>query len=486
MNKMIKKYSDFINESMELILESEVVYSDRFRNALTKVEHPLAKSILDIETKDVPVQSNYFDLPIDKNDTVSFIPDRRAQQILTENSEKEIVRFVGDGGGWLTHNIKENGTLFDALGYTPEGEVYKPNSSDIGEIIKKVVSPTSGKTYCYVKFNNGKQGVYNLQKLQKVDNSKQVWSKNRQEIKVGRAIRALLNVIGEKPLDKDIETFVNLYKSVVDKLNDKFSLFSKVSGDDIAYWYNSDNYYRCSGMLGSSCMSSVPASYFSIYVENPDVCSLVIYKSPDDEDKIIGRSLLWKLTDGKMFMDRIYTVNDSDVELFRQYAREMGWYHKRENSNGQDDRAVSPEGEKVTLNVTVQVRKGSYKKYPYLDTLKFYDVDHGILSYECDGDCITLEDTSGGHADSECDRCGGDGRVDCYECDGSGSVSCSDCDGSGNLECDKCDGSGKDSEGNDCTNCDGDGEVRCNNCDDGSVECGECGGDGRYDCPSCS
>ena len=76
---MLKKYLEFINESMELILESDIVYSDKFRLALSKIENPLSKTLLGIENKDLDVRSNYFDILMDKNDTVSFIPDRRAQ-----------------------------------------------------------------------------------------------------------------------------------------------------------------------------------------------------------------------------------------------------------------------------------------------------------------------------------------------------------------------------------------------------------------------
>lgn len=482
----IKKYLDFINESVELILESDVIYSTKFRSALSKIDHPIAKKILDIENKDIPVQSNYFDLPVDKNDTVSFIPDRRAQQILTDNNTKEIVRFVGDQGGWLTHNLAENGSLFDALGYVPEGEVYKPQSTDTGEVIKKVVSPTSGKTYAFVKFDNGRQGVYNQQKLRKIDSSDQVWSKNRQEIKVGRAVRALLNTIGDKPLDKDIESFVNLYKATVDKLNDKFSLFDVVKGSDISFWYNCDNYYERSGTLGSSCMASVPARYFDIYVENPDVCNLVIFRSPDDTEKIIGRALLWKLTDGKMYMDRIYTINDSDVELFRQYAKESGWFHKKNNQNAAENSAVGPDGKSTNLDVTVKVKKGEYRNYPYLDTLKYYEISTGTLSTDNDGDCIELEDTGGGFTGNECERCGGEGTVECEECGGRGTVECSNCDGDGEVECGACDGSGKDSEGNNCGDCGGDGTVTCDDCTNGRTDCQECDGNGYYDCPRCN
>ena len=45
---MIKKYFEFLNESLEFILESEVIYSDKFRLALNKIDSELSKSILEI------------------------------------------------------------------------------------------------------------------------------------------------------------------------------------------------------------------------------------------------------------------------------------------------------------------------------------------------------------------------------------------------------------------------------------------------------
>ena len=180
------------------------------------------------------------------------------------------------------------------------------------------------------------QGVYNQDKLRLIDTvsalMREVWSKNRQDIKVGRGARALLRSAGVTDiLDKDFEAFVNLFKATIDKLNDKFSYFNVVSGDDIHYWYGSKNYYERRGTLGSSCMAGADESWLEIYTANPNQVSLVIFKSQDDDSKIVGRSLLWTLNDGKKFMDRIYTINDSDVNLFREFAKENGWYAKYHN-----------------------------------------------------------------------------------------------------------------------------------------------------------
>ena len=319
------------------------------------------------------------------------------------------------------------------------------------------------------------------------------------------AVRALLKAGGKEFLDKDIEQFVNLYKSTVDKLNDKFSYFEIVSGSDIAYWYNHRNYFVRSGTLGNSCMSNVPGRYLEIYTANPNQCSLVIFKSQDDTEKIVGRALLWTLPDGKKFVDRIYVINDSDVQLFRDYAKENGWYSKYYNNSGADTKAYSPEGGTVDLNLRITLDKKDYDNFPYLDTLKYFTPGSGILD-PYDGEYL-LEDTGGGHMGS-CEYCHGEGRIECGDCYGSGENECSECEGSGEIKCSTCSGSGKQEcgdcdgsgevDGEECEMCSGDGEVNCSDCDGdgenecdecsgrGEVECGNCDGNGRVDCYECN
>ena len=143
---MIKKYSDFINESIEFLLESNVVYSNNFKKVMSKIQHTLAQAILDIENEDHPVRNNYLDVNLKENDKLGFIPDRKAQEIM--NDPKVYVNFVGSGGGWL-RNKEVNQSLFDKLGYTYEEGTnpYDAPSSEVGEVIAEVMSETSGKKY---------------------------------------------------------------------------------------------------------------------------------------------------------------------------------------------------------------------------------------------------------------------------------------------------------------------------------------------------
>jgi hypothetical protein len=486
---MIKRYLDFINESLEFLLESNVVYSNNFKKVMSKIEHPLAKEILEIENQDHPVRNNYLDVNLKANDKLGFIPDRKAQEILGDT--KVYVNFVGSGGGWL-RNKEVNQGIFDKLGYTYEEgtEPYQAPSVEVGEIIAETLSETSGKKWVFVKFPNG-QGVYNAEKLRIVDNKeKALWSKGRQEIFVGRGIRALLTSAGVQFLDKDLEEFVNLYKATVDKMNDRFQYFHSIKGEEIGHWYHYSNYAERQGSLGSSCMSNVNPDYFDIYISNPDVCELVILKSEEDDSLIVGRALLWTLRDGKKFMDRIYTIKDSDVQLFRDWAKENGWHVKQHNSSSDSGRAIAPDGSNVDLGkITVDIKKGMYDAYPYLDTLKYFRPGDGTLSNKRTGrgDEYTLEDTSGELY--RCEYCGGSGNQTCGNCDGDGWFDCNRCSGSGERECGECSGRGKveGEEGEEeCSECGGSGNNECSYCDgSGREDCDDCSGRGEHSCYEC-
>jgi hypothetical protein len=472
---LLKKYTDFIynklDESIDtLLLESNVIFSSNFRKLLSRMENPVATTLLSVENKDLPVSANYFDIDTKRNDYLFFTPDRKAQEIL--NDPKVLVRFIGNNGGWLKHT-EGNNSIFEKLGYVPGAQVYVPNNADVGEIITELVSEKSGKTWCYVKFTEG-EGVYNKEKLRIVDErEKLVWKSNRQDIKVGRSMNALItlanrNGVETKHTARDIENFVNLYKMQIDRLNDKFSFFEEVQGDDISYWYSNETYLSIDGTLGSSCMSSVPDNYFEPYVTS-DRVSLVIYKSDENDEKIVGRALLWKLNDDKMFMDRIYTIHDSDVELFRQYAKENGWYTKRYNNSDESGNLVAPNGEGSNQTLICQIEK-NIKHFPYLDTLKYYCPTTGLISNDSHsvggGRVLHLESTEGDYYE-DCRTCGGDSEIECSNCSGNGEVDCETCEGSGSV-----DDENGDSE--ECSDCAGTGMEECGECYSGVRSCPDC------------
>jgi hypothetical protein len=155
---------------------------------------------------------------------------------------------------------------------------------------------------------------------------------------------------------------------------------------------------------------------------NPEVCKMLILK---EDDKILGRALVWKLESlrslGKpvegieYFMDRQYTIKDSDVQKFRNYAKEQGWCYKAYN-NHHSCETINLEGVDKNVRMTVKVKPFKvsgviedydYSKYPYMDTFRRYNPNDGYFYNDGDDDAdenegqYILDSTSGGYNEIE-------------------------------------------------------------------------------------
>jgi hypothetical protein len=366
--RSLNKYEDFIIEKLileQLLLESNVIYSSKFKKALTKLpDNEIAQKLLEIENKDLEVVSNFFDIKIDNDNILTFTPDRVAQEILGDT--REFVKYQGRRGGWLTNNIRTNGAIFARLGFTPTTEeVFQPNNNDAGEIISRVTSENTGKTWCYVKFPTG-EGVYNIEKLRPIveDKQKIVFTRSRQEIRIGRAIRVLLQTYNYPVTDAKIETFVNEFRAVLSIMNDVFSRFEIVEGDDLGFWYNRRNYeFPHNGTLGGSCQAVGNLNWLEIYIKNPQTVKLLMLKSENFDNKIIGRALLWTLDDGRQVMDTIYTSKDSDRNVFIEYGNAKGYLQMN-----------------YTDTFVAHINPGEFDQYPSVDNMNNWDPKTGKIS----------------------------------------------------------------------------------------------------------
>jgi hypothetical protein len=505
----IPTYGEFLLErAAAMLAESVVVYSDGLRRILRRVGTPVSDSLLAIEGEDHEVASNYLDVTEDK-EQIAFTPDKKAQA-LADQVRDGLRKFVGH---WAVNPQNDAGArLLRALGLDPtEFDTIEPEYGETGKVISTHVHDYNYSVWAQVDFS-GKRCVVRQADLVEPDDI--YWQRNRQRVRVGRLVRAMLRAAGREFTDAQVEEFVNKYKAAWDLSRDAFRNFELVSGDDIAHWYWYGNYAPATGgTLHNSCMSRKPGSFFEIYTQNPDVCSLLVLKSEDHDGKITGRALVWRAEEGFTFMDRVYTNDESDVQLFRHYAHSRGWYHKGDNDSSENMVAVGPDGQ-GEHNVSVAIKRVKYKKFPYMDTLKY--LDEGLTYYLSNDEGCSwdrrLESTTGDSRE-RCGTCGNSGRVVCGECEGHGTVDCGDCnatrrvecencDGDGSLDCYTCDGSGEigDDEGGQatkCPDCDG-GKARCAECGGsggvercpcngrGSVSCSDCGGDGEVDCPDCS
>ena len=93
----------------------------------------------------------------------------------------------------------------------------------------------------------------------------------------------------------------------------------------------------------------------------------------------MGRALLWKLDDGEMFMDRIYTINDSDVELFKKFAERNDWWYKRRQDSS--NKFIIDKGTDSKTNPILKTKLKNWDdEYPYVDSLTYFDSETGYIS----------------------------------------------------------------------------------------------------------
>jgi hypothetical protein len=359
---MISRYNKFKEDLLleSLINESLLYYSPNVRKVINKITKDnsigdIAKDLISSEKTDVKPDVTFIDL--DKEGYLSFITMRNAAKTL--NLQWPDSRTEEEWG----NNLIYDGDL---------NNIWRSHESGIEH---------------------------------------DVYKKSRNSIKIGKLINKLFP---GKYNDKQIEEFVNKFKATIDNSGEVFEI---VEGEDIEFWYDSKNYAERSGTLGNSCMAQ-KKGIFNIYTKNPEVCRMLILK---EDDKILGRALIWKLNsiksrssdlDGvEYFMDRQYTIKDSDVQKFRNYAKEQkGWVSKAYNNHHSFNTILNHlDGDKeVNVDMTVKVKKPdsgdgnyNYRRYPYLDTLRRFDPGSGTLynDEETDGneEQFLLHDTGGGY-----------------------------------------------------------------------------------------
>jgi hypothetical protein len=423
---MLNNFSEFVLES--LILESKFEFSDKFKKVLSLMpkDNEIKNYLLGMQGADINVSQNYIDIS-DNKDEVTFIQDRRAQQIISDNQPIWVTNSHLPNSKFLTFNKDSNGEynnkkLFDALGFEPQ-EPHKdyhpvPGPGFKGEILSETVSEKSGRTYVLFKwfdqYGNDKLIVINKDAIDQHSEAPQkLYSSNRNPIRIGRLVNSLMTSVGKKVTPTEVEQFTNAYKSAWDMMNDAFLKFDIVSGYDIVKWYYEGTYDTDDSTLGGSCMRYEECeNYFGIYTENSDVVKLVIlYADREGTIKdgkykssvIKGRALLWKTNQGDMFMDRIYTNNDSDVELFKQFAEKNGWWCKKVQNSSSSFTAQKGSSYKDPT-YTVDLNWADHEYYPYVDTLSYLRLNEidsrdasGVLSNnpEAIGASYELRDTEG-------------------------------------------------------------------------------------------
>ena len=391
-----------------------LICSQNFLDILRKMDNKIAHSLLNIGT----LESNYNYIDItDQKDLVSFTPKSKVDEVL--GNQPVIFKFNGANRN-LSHS-DVNDAIFNVIGYDKtRGDVWSIGDGyhERATILAETVSKTSGKTYVLIQEVNGsKMGVININGLTRDIDDSIVWKTSRNNLKVGRLARTILTDAKIEFTPKEIEDFTNQFKATYDFTKDALKQFDIVSGRDISFWYHRNNYEEGRGVLNNSCMCNVPNEFLDIYTNNSQVKMVILYGDSGIVrdgaykcDKIKGRAILWdaELSNGEKikFMDRVYTKNDSDVDLFKKLAQENGWWYKESQSmypdiNLTDGKSVLD----IDVKVNVKLDRIDFISYPYIDTMCYGKVDDKTLTNDSNSKYHRMfRRTSGGYEDGNIDE----------------------------------------------------------------------------------
>ena len=220
---------------------------------------------------------------------------------------------------------------------------------------------------------------------------------------VGKALKRIgVLMMQDEPTLEQIKTVSQYLK------NFGTGTFEVIGGDDIGEYYNESRMYKAGsiGTMKDGCMryESMRNSINNIYSGN---ASMLILRSNEDKDKIIGRANLWTTDKGVLFMDRIYSGEDNII-LFKKWAKDNGYMHKRRQTYGAPRSVTnthSDESVEIKMDITICNYKDLFNEngnieVPYMDTFKYINTDDGrMINYAPDnnedGTWWLMENTNG-------------------------------------------------------------------------------------------
>ena len=390
----IKKYNSFLLES--LLLESQFIIESNFREIITQIKHEnwgniegkVAEFILDVVGEELDLVYNYIN-DTTKPGLISFIPDDKIDFSQVAIDRSRVIRPDHNDNLIKAYGIPFKGLINDLQGTVNDFKLLKVIDSD-GKMINDKYR-VKGHYFYYLQNNKDPEKfVVVYRAADSTSSTNKVVFANipetrRSEVKLGRFVNKLIDIYSKSDALKnstdlydevpffdfkasDIEKFVNAYTAKVLFEQNALERFKVVSREEIRKWYDEKNYSSTNGggQLNNSCMRhSRCQKYFDIYVDNPEVCQLLILMDSTDK-KILGRAILWKTEGGGNFMDRIYTEKDNYMKLFKQWGEQNNYQMKSYNYRGEE--------------VIVKVKPKLYSYYPYMDTLSCYAPVKGILS----------------------------------------------------------------------------------------------------------
>jgi len=336
---MIHRYNSFTEDLLleNIINESFIYYTKDFKDSLIKLRNLkksiIAQNLLEVEYTDVKPDMTFISLGDNEGD-IKFTQFKKAFSLIKKGVEGR--RYGEDITKLLLDAIEQK---------LSDGSI---SQSDINNLF--------------------------------TDPHYELSTKSRNSTGIGRLVN---QIFPGKYSSKEVEEFVNNFKNINKPSENKFLL---VKGEDIRKYYLVSNYEQEAGDLGNSCMRYDKCQkYLDIYVKNPEIVTLLVYVT--EEDKVLGRALVWKLNDHKssdiedaeIFMDRIYGKDDSVTQLFRDYSDKQGWA-RRTYSGYSQVRNVTYKGEDHNyVDMRIKLDNANFNYYPYMDTFKRLRISDNLL-----------------------------------------------------------------------------------------------------------
>ena len=301
----------------ESILESLLYYSPKFRDILGKINHPIAKEILNSEGRTISQDITFID--INEEGVVSFSAMAKAI--------KKISDFF-EGDDLEMDNMFKNCDNDDIFSYDMQGK-----------------GP----------------GIYTT---------------SRNDIKIGKLVNKIL---GSRYKDSDMEQFVNLVKAALENKQD-FLVIKGTEINDAYNIDNYLSRYGSLGMSCMNNRNFLPlytqnpeVCQLVILKEMDKIIGRALLWKLDSVNTFDGKKL-----NIRYHMDRIYTTDDYLIYKFQKYAEKNGWSYKTEN-NFSNKNKITFNNDIYKVRMTVKVNPGDYKVYPYMDTFTRLDIRNGIL-----------------------------------------------------------------------------------------------------------
>lgn len=210
--------------------------------------------------------------------------------------------------------------------------------------------------------------------------------RNSEKVTKGRPAsmlrRLLYPMVSEVVHDTVFENIANKIKAQAELTKGTIQIWD---ADRIKDAYHMDNYVPDSEVnTGSlySCMRYDWAQKFMSWYEaiGEGVVRIAVLTRNTD-NLILGRALVWTLPDGRIFMDRVYG-SDSTRQMFKDYAREQGWWKRQHDSYDYKSQWINPVTalpEDVTIEIPIPRKKRMLRNIPYVDTFSYMDFSKGVI-----------------------------------------------------------------------------------------------------------